>query len=98
MVDWVDEVPKFHGAVAATLQSHRQGNPGGGVGILAAVLADAWDVSFDVPRLQEAFVKRRIEQLDQFVSDSDGVGIKFSGGIVKFPSRSYRPKFTITAN
>src|SRR4029434_4751849 len=68
MVDWVDEVPKFHGAVAATLQSHRQRNPGSGVGILAAVLADARHVSFDVAGLKDAFVERRVERLDQFVT------------------------------
>ena len=67
MVDRVDEVPKFHGAVAATLQGRRQGNPSGGVGILTAVLADARHVSFDVARLKGAFVERRVEQLDQFV-------------------------------
>src|SRR4029450_2677271 len=39
MVDWVDEVPKFHGAVAATLQCCRQGNPSGSVGVLTAILA-----------------------------------------------------------
>ena len=67
MVDWVDEVPKFHGAVAATLQGRRQRNPSGSVGILTAVLADARHVSFDVARLKDAFVERRVEQLDQFV-------------------------------
>ena len=68
MIDRVDEVPKFHGAIAATLQSRREGNPSGSVGILAAVLADARHVSFDVARLKGAFVERRVEQLDQFVS------------------------------
>src|SRR5512132_620504 len=67
MVDRVDEVPKFHGAVAATLQGHGQRNPSGGVGILTAVLADARHVSFNVARLKGAFVERRVEQLDQFV-------------------------------
>src|SRR4029453_14812738 len=71
MVDWVDEVPKFHGAVAATLQGRRQGNPSGGVGILTAVLADARHVSFDVARLKGAFVERRVEQLNQFVADTN---------------------------
>ena len=70
MVDRVDEVPKFHGAVAATLQGRRQRNPSGGVGILTAVLADARHVSFDVARLKGAFVERRVEQLDQFVADT----------------------------
>ena len=70
MVDRVDEVPKFHGAVAATLQRRRQRNPSGGVGVLAAVLADAGHVSFDVARLKGAFVERRVEQLDQFVADT----------------------------
>src|SRR4029450_13352265 len=67
MVDRVDKVPKFHGAVAATLQRRRERNPSGSVGILAAVLADARHVSFDVARLKGAFVERRVEQLDQFV-------------------------------
>jgi hypothetical protein len=64
MVDWVDEVPKFQCALAATLQGRRQRNPSGSVGILPAVLADARHVSFDVPRLKDAFVERRVEQLD----------------------------------
>ena len=68
MVDRVDEVPKFQGAVAATLQRRRQGNPGGGVGVLTAVLADARHISFDVTGLKGAFVERRVEQLDQFVA------------------------------
>ena len=70
MVDRVDEVPKFHGAVAATLQRRRQGNPSGGVGVLTAVLADARHISFDVAGLKGAFVERRVEQLDQFVADT----------------------------
>src|SRR6185436_6039220 len=55
MVDRVDEVPKFHGAVAATLQRRRQGNPRGGVGVLTAVLADARHISLDVTGLKGAF-------------------------------------------
>src|SRR4029450_9969555 len=66
-VDWVDQVPKFHGAVAATLQSRRQRNPSRGGGILAAVLADARHGSFDVPGLKGAFVEGGAEKLDQFV-------------------------------
>ncbi len=68
MVDGVDEVPQFHGAVAAALQRRRQGNPRGGVCVLAAVLADARHVSFDVARLKGAFIERRVEQLDQLVA------------------------------
>src|SRR5947207_4398126 len=64
MVDRVDEVPKFRGAVAATLQGRRQRNPSGGVGILAAILADARHVSLDVAWLKDAFVERRVEQLN----------------------------------
>src|SRR4029453_10382970 len=71
MVDGVDEVPKFHGAVAATLQCCRQGNPSGSVGVLTAVLADARHVSFDVAGLKGPFVERRVEQLDQFVADTN---------------------------
>src|SRR4029453_14567061 len=71
MVDRVDEIPKIHGAVAATLQCCRQGNPSGSVGVLTAVLADARHVSFDVARLKGPFVERRVEQLDQFVADTD---------------------------
>ena len=70
MVDRVDEVPKVHGLVAATLQRRRQGNPGGGVGVLTAVLADARHISFDVAGLKGAFVERRVKQLDQFVADT----------------------------
>src|SRR6476619_2578296 len=35
MVDRVDEVPKFEGAIAGTLQRRRQRNPNGCVGVLA---------------------------------------------------------------
>src|SRR4030095_9843615 len=40
MVDRVDKVPEFRGAVAPTLQRRRQSHPSGGVGVLAAVLAN----------------------------------------------------------
>src|SRR5512138_3906043 len=55
VVDRVDEVPKFHCAIAATLQRRRQGNPSGGVSVLTAVLADARHISFDISRLKGAF-------------------------------------------
>ena len=67
MVDRVDQVPEFQGAVAVTLQRRRQHDPGGGMGVLTAVLADARHISFDVARLQGALVERRVEELDQFV-------------------------------
>ena len=40
------------------------------MGVLAAVLADARHVSFDVARLKNAFIERRVEQFDQFVADT----------------------------
>src|ERR1043166_1300891 len=71
VVDWVDEVPKFHCAFPATLQRRRQCDPGGGMGVLTTVLANAWHISFDVAWLKDALVKRGVEQLDQFVFDTD---------------------------
>ena len=47
------------------------GQPSGSVGVLTAVLADARHVSFDVARLKGPFVERRVEQLDQFVADTN---------------------------
>ena len=70
MVDRVDEVPQFHGAIAAALQRRRQRDPGGGVGVLTAVLADARHISFDVAGLKGALVERWVEQLDQLVADT----------------------------
>src|SRR4030095_13754520 len=90
MVDRVDEVPKFPRAVAAALQSRRQGNPSGGVGVLSAVLANARHISFDVAGLQGAFVERWIEQLDQFVAGThqsffNSVPCRFSPFLVCCP-------------
>jgi hypothetical protein len=61
MVNRVEHVPQFQGAVAAALQSGGEDNPGGRVRVLTAVLADARDVAFDVPRLERPLVERRVE-------------------------------------
>jgi hypothetical protein len=67
MVDGVDKVPKFHSAVAAALQRRRQDNPGGSMGVLTTILADARHISFNIARLKGAFVERWVEKLNQFV-------------------------------
>src|SRR5262245_2495214 len=60
MVDRVDKIPKFHGAVAITLQGRCDGAPSGSVCILSAVRPDTRHVSFDVARLKVPFVERGI--------------------------------------
>jgi hypothetical protein len=67
MADRVNEVPKFRGAIALTLQCRRQNHPSGGVGVLAAVLADARHISFDVAGLKGP-LSNADEQLDQLIS------------------------------
>ncbi len=65
MVDRVEHVPQFQRAVAAALQGHGQHDPGSRVGVLAAVLADAWHVPLDVARLQRSSIEGRVEELNQ---------------------------------
>src|SRR5215510_7354463 len=70
MVDRVDKIPEFHGAVAVTLQRRCQRYPNSSVSILTAILADTRHISFDVTRLKNTFVERGIKQLDQSVIDT----------------------------
>jgi hypothetical protein len=69
MANRVDEIPKFHRALAVTLQCRRQNNPGRGMSVLTAVLTDPRHVSFDISRLKSAIIERRIKQLYQAIID-----------------------------
>jgi len=70
MRDRVDQVPQLHRTVAQTLQRRCENDPRGGMRVLATVLPDARHVPFDVAGLKHTFVERRVEQLDQLVTDT----------------------------
>src|SRR5215813_3527725 len=83
MVDRVNKIPEFDGAVAVTLQRRCQGDPGSSVGVLTTILPDTRYISFDVTRLKDPFVERGIKHLDHFVVDMhqsvlDGVHCRLS--------------------
>src|SRR5262245_54364787 len=90
MVDRVDKIPKFHRAVAITLQRRCEGDPSGSVCVLTAVLPDTRHISFDVTRLENPLVERWIKQLDQFVVDThqsvlNGVHCRLSPCLIGYP-------------
>src|SRR5204862_4303545 len=65
----VDEVEQLDRAPAPALKGRRAHDPGRGVRVLPAVLADARDVALDVAGVQVAAVERGREQQDEPVAD-----------------------------
>src|SRR5512134_2104299 len=59
MIDRVQERKKFAGLVAVAERGESEDGPDRRVGILAAVFADAGQVSFDIARVRACTVKRR---------------------------------------
>ena len=65
MADRVQEFDQLDGAAALAELGKRPDDPGGRVGVLAAVLADAGQVALDVAGIERLVVERRGEQEDQ---------------------------------
>ena len=64
MVDWVDDIEQFPGALAIAQFGEGHGCPDGGVGVLAAVFAHARYITFDIAGVHGGFIEGWIEQLD----------------------------------
>jgi hypothetical protein len=65
--NWIDQIEDLQGAIAFAQEGPGLCDPQRGVGILAAVLADAGDVTFDVTGLQIAAVEGRREVQDELL-------------------------------
>ena len=65
MIDRVQEREKFAGLIAVAERGEGEDGPDRRMGILAAVFADAGQVSFNIARVRARVVKRRGEEEDE---------------------------------
>ena len=71
VVDRVQDREEVARRVAVTQRRERDDRPDGGVGVLAAVLADARQIPLDVARIDLGMVEGRREQQDEAVAPPD---------------------------
>src|SRR5262249_44165782 len=65
VTDGVEQLQQVDGGAALAQPRGRLDHPGGGVGILAAVLADPWEIALDIAGVHRLIIERRVEQADQ---------------------------------
>ena len=71
MADRVEQCEQLQRALAPAEQGRRQHDPGSGMSVLPAVLADSGHVALDVAGLERAAIKRRREQQDHLIRIAD---------------------------
>ena len=62
----IEQPEKFPRAIGFSLERESHRRPDRAMGVLAAILAHARDVAFDVTRIERRLVEGRSEELDQF--------------------------------
>ena len=63
----IEQIEERPGLLAIAQGGKSPGSPGGGMGVLAAVLANAGKVALDVARVAQGFIERRGEEQQQAV-------------------------------
>jgi len=74
VIDRVDHVEQFHRFVAEAELSQRDDRPQRGVGVLTAVLANSWNIAFDVPGVMRHAIEGRCQQQNYLRVASHQVG------------------------
>ena len=73
VMDGIEQSEKFPRAFVLSHEREGHRGPNGAVSVLAAILAHAGDVAFDVAGIERRFVKGRIEKLNEFcIRDESG--------------------------